>query len=381
MSRPSRNPAALFCPGDEGYLAYDPATDRVHRLNAAASLVIELCDGQRTPAEIQSLVAQAVVGASPQLAAQCIEAGMAAGLICSEPQPPTAILPAELAKQLRADGKIEAAYICQYNAAEQDADNPAQWSALGELAHILGRRQAARSAYERFLELEPDDAEVRHLLIALRNEPPPPRASNDVIEQLYERFSPFYEANVVEELDYQAPKRLAAMIADLIGSRRELDALDLGCGSGLAGIELRPRCKRLAGIDLSPQMVDLARERKLYDVLEVAEITDWLSRCREAFDLIVACDTLIYFGDLRQVIAPSAALLVPGGLLLFSVERGEQAPFKLSDNGRYTHHPDHLREVASEAGLEVARLDEGYLRMEYGEEVTGLFAALRRVGD
>jgi predicted TPR repeat methyltransferase len=140
---------------------------------------------------------------------------------------------------------------------------------------------------------------------------------------------------------------------------------------------MRPRCSRLVGIDLSPHMVELARRRGIYDSLEVAELSSWLGACREKFDVIVACDTLIYFGDLRQAIVPAADLLEDDGLFVLSLEKGgDDTLFRLSDNGRYTHHPDHVRDAASEAGLIVAALEEGYLRMEYGEEVTGLFVAL-----
>ena len=36
------------------------------------------------------------------------------------------------------------------------------------------------------------------------------------------------------------------------------------------------------------------------------------------------------------------------------------------------------REVAAQAGLAVARMDDSFLRMEYGEEVMGLYAVLGR---
>lgn len=123
-------------------------------------------------------------------------------------------------------------------------------------------------------------------------------------------------------------------------------------------------------------MIELARKRNVYDRLEVAEITRWLSAGQDHFDLIAACDCLIYFGDLRQVVVPAAKRLKRGGVLAFSLERGNQYPFRLTDSGRYTHHAQHVREAAAEAGLSVARLDEAFLRMEYGEEVTGLFVAL-----
>jgi predicted TPR repeat methyltransferase len=125
-------------------------------------------------------------------------------------------------------------------------------------------------------------------------------------------------------------------------------------------------------------MVELARARNLYDRLEVAEITAWLGRSQQQFDLIVACDCFIYFGDLGQVAVPAAKVLRPGGVFAFTVEKGERHPFTLTDSGRYQHHSDHIREVARAAGLVLEQLEEAFLRMEYGKEVTGLFAVLRK---
>ena len=50
-------------------------------------------------------------------------------------------------------------------------------------------------------------------------------------------------------------------------------------------------------------MVERARKRNIYDSLETAEITAWLARQpSQRYDVIAICDTLIYFGDLRQVL-------------------------------------------------------------------------------
>ena len=98
-----------------------------------------------------------------------------------------------------------AAFLCQQRAAELDPQNPQRWYQLGELAHIVGRRADARDAYERYQAWFPDDAEVEHLLIALRDEAPPPRASDRCIEQLYAHFAAYYDQNMCGDLDYPAP--------------------------------------------------------------------------------------------------------------------------------------------------------------------------------
>jgi predicted TPR repeat methyltransferase len=160
-----------------------------------------------------------------------------------------------------------------------------------------------------------------------------------------------------------------------------LNVLDLGCGTGLIAEHIRPLANHLTGIDLSPEMVTRAQASKLYDVLEVMEITEWLRRDdTPRFDLILACDTLIYFGDLRQVIVPAASRIENGGLLAFTVEDGDHAEgFRLTDSGRYTHTRDHISEVAEEAGMQIERITRQVLRYEYGEPVTGLLAVLERV--
>jgi coenzyme PQQ synthesis protein D (PqqD) len=41
---------------DDGFIVYQPETDRVHYFNHTGILILELCDGQRTPAEIAQLI-------------------------------------------------------------------------------------------------------------------------------------------------------------------------------------------------------------------------------------------------------------------------------------------------------------------------------------
>ena len=123
-------------------------------------------------------------------------------------------------------------------------------------------------------------------------------------------------------------------------------------------------------------MIEVARSRNLYDRLDVDEVTAWLGRCSEQFELVVCCDCLVYFGDLRQVLMP-VGQRPANGILAFTLTRGDGYPHQLSKTGRYTHHPDHVREVAADAKLSVERLEEGFLRNEYGSPVTGLFVVMK----
>jgi predicted TPR repeat methyltransferase len=380
-----RNPLVALAPAEDGYLAYDAARHRLHRLNAAAALIVELSDGTRTAEAILADVTPFVADEAGAGCARWIDRALEDGLLemiapdASAAAPPPARYFSKLASRLRRDGSVRAAFVCQHYATMQTPDDPEQWAALGDIAHIVGRREDAKEAYERYLELSPGDAEVEHILVALRDAPPPPRAPDECVVQLYERFAEFYERNMRGDLEYRGPELIAAALNRTFGSPdAALDVLELGCGTGLVGKPLRPRARRLVGIDLSPDMVKRAKATKRYDALEVAEITEWLSRSLDReFDLIAAGDTFIYFGDLRQILKPAAARLRTGGRVVFTVERDAGSGFRLTDSGRYVHSDAHIHDAARDAGLVVEIMDSAVLRYEYGEAVQALVVVLR----
>lgn len=290
-------------------------------------------------------------------------------------------LPAEFsaaATQLRNRGEVVAAFVCQEYATALQPYSAHDWSALGELAHIAGRRDRAREAYQAYLGFEPGDAEVQQILLALSDAPPPGRAPDDYVTQLYARFASFYEKSMREELVYQGPVLIGELLEKFLNDAAELDVLELGCGTGLSGRQLRSRARHLTGVDLSPDMIAIAELSDIYDELVIAEITAWIAANKLTYDLVVACDTLIYFGDLGQVLIPVAQQLRPGGWFALTVEKGGAAPFDLNDSGRYRHTAEHLCAVAEEAGLTVVSIEEEFLRNEYGRAVMGLIALLQR---
>jgi len=387
MPNPRLNPVILLAPAGEGFVAYDPAADLLHTLNPVAALLADLCDGSRSARDLEELVAPLL----PQNAGGAVESwlaqAMASGLLVADvpDYSPRARVRMELrhalfaARRLADTGPAEALYRKAQAAVAADPADWDSWHGLGKIAQLLGRREEACAAYRRYLDGHPEDGEAAQILVALDDAPPPPRASDQAVRRIYSRFAAGYEARMRGELKYAGPERLWAEVEAVIGERTGLRMVDLGCGSGLIGACARARAAELTGIDLSPEMIALARARGLYDRLEIAEITAWLGAGGGAFDLILCCDSLIYFGDLTPVMRGAASRLAPGGVFAVSMEVGAHAPFRLSpETGRYSHHPDHLRAAAAAAGLAVMALAEDFLRLEYGQEVTGMYAVLGR---
>lgn len=382
MANPRISPVILLSPVEEGYVAYDTALDRLHHLNPTAALLAELCDGSRSIEEIRHLAGPLLPEGKTGEIDRWIEEGIGAGLLLQEGpesawvrEPSAAELSARI-RRLKENGEVQAAYLCAKRTIELKPDDWLAWYDLGEIAQCLGRRDEARAAYQIYFDANPDDGEIEHLLIALRDDTPPPRASDRAIRKIYKNFAASYESRMLEDLKYAGPEWMLAALRTAIGDRDGLSILDLGCGSGLVGASVTKCAAELVGVDMSPEMIELARARNIYDRLEVAEITEWLDRGQTLFDLIISCDCLIYFGDLGPITRAAAMRLKPGGFFAMSMERGNRYPYHLTDTGRYTHHPDHVRDVAANAGLTVAQLDENFLRMEYDEKVMGLYAVL-----
>jgi predicted TPR repeat methyltransferase len=384
MPHPIVKPAVLISPVETGYVAYDPGADKLHTLNPTAALLSELCDGTRSADEIRQLVAPILPEGASGETDRWIDEGIRSGLLIWHGEENgasrefTAEELADLSRHLSNTGRWQGAFLCAKRAVELNPSDWETWYKLGDYALGVGRRAEATEAYQKYFDVHPEDAEIEHLLVALKDETPPPRASDRTIAQIYKGFAKSYESRMLDDLHYEGPQRLRDALKASMGDRTGLAILDLGCGSGLSGTALKPFSSELIGVDLSPEMLDLARARDIYDQLDVGEITAWLSTADKTFDIIASLDCLIYFGDLHAIVDAAANRLKSGGVLFLSCERGKKYPFAITDTGRYEHHADHVRDAANAAGLEVAVLNEAYLRMEYGTEVIGIFAVLTK---
>jgi predicted TPR repeat methyltransferase len=246
----------------------------------------------------------------------------------------------------------------------------------------LGRVEQALETFRKWAEIHPNDPEAQHYVSACTGQNVPARASEDFVRNTFDRFATSFDA-VLERLQYQAPTIVGDIVEELYGAPQgNLDVLDAGCGTGLAGPRLRPFARKLVGVDLSPRMLGAADERKVYDELVVAELTGYLKATARSFDLVVSVDTLVYFGDLAPVAEGLALALRPGGHALFTLELAsdEQAPqgYVLNPHGRYAHSESYVQRTLSEAGIEPRELRAVELRLEAGKRVKGLATVARR---
>jgi predicted TPR repeat methyltransferase len=181
---------------------------------------------------------------------------------------------------------------------------------------------------------------------------------------------------VAGALKYRTPDLLSDAIGRCVQGSG-LDILDLGCGTGLFGARLRARARTLTGVDISANMLQIARRRDIYDDLVCDELVDFLRKRSEEIDLAVAADVFVYIGDLSEVFRAVRGRLRPEGFFCFSVEAGGAEDFVLGRSLRYAHSATYLRRLAADHGFMPEVIESSVIRHDNGTEVLGHLAVLR----
>jgi SAM-dependent methyltransferase len=121
--------------------------------------------------------------------------------------------------------------------------------------------------------------------------------------------------------------------------------LDIGCGAGELSLALargRPHVT-VTGVDISPQLIEVARERgaQLGNVsFEVADAALWRPAVEFAPDLLVSRHGVMFFDDPVAAFAHLAGQAAPGAGLMFSCFRErDENPF-FTEVARLLPHPE-----------------------------------------
>jgi predicted TPR repeat methyltransferase len=259
---------------------------------------------------------------------------------------------------------------------------PAGWFRLGEYRQKAGDHAGAKDAFRRCQALSADDIFGAGLkLAALGAEHPPAIPPSAYVEGLFDDYADRFETSLVEKLGYSVPKKLADMIRRVIGDdARFADAIDIGCGTGLFGVEIAASCDRLEGFDLSENMLAKAADKTLYQLLRRADLSlaPALSGLfepeeRHRADLVAAADVMMYLGDLDAAFANAVELMKPDGVFAFSVEKSSYAEgYQLLPSLRFAHSARHVEAALARHGLHVRAMEETMIRMDAGQPIIGL---------
>ena len=297
---------------------------------------------------------------------------------------------ADYARMFAESGEFAEAAELMEQALEQVPAWAAGWFRLAEYAEKAGRKDVAAAALEKVVALDPSDifgAGLKLAVLGVADTPAAPPTS--YVERLFDDYADRFDTALVGKLDYTVPQTLARLVRRHAGEDAHFGLVaDIGCGTGLFGVEFRANAGRLEGFDLSAGMLAKAEEKAVYDRLAQADLSLpaeqsglFVDGPEARADLVSAADVLMYLGDLAEVFPSAARLVKSGGLFAFSVEDGGEgdAPL-LRPSLRYAHPENFIRRRLTESGFDLVAMEKSVIRQDAGQPVHGLLFLARRQG-
>lgn len=177
-------------------------------------------------------------------------------------------------------------------------------------------------------------------------------ASPAEAQALYREWALSYDHDVYDEIKVTGTARIAALLGAHL-SDRSAAVIDLGCGTGAAGAELkRLGFAQIDGLDVSPDMLDVARSKAIYRNLLAADLLAPLAISDGAYDAAISAGTFTT-GHVGASALPEIIRIVrPQGLIACVVGNGfwqaggfEAAFQELANAGRVRVRHDTLEPV------------------------------------
>ena len=278
-------------------------------------------------------------------------------------------------------GKTVEAGRCFASAVECNPGHVDAWLDLAECHHVAGDVARAMATVEHVLSIASTDAAAQanaQFKLAQYRGDQPKGVPHATVARLYAGMAGTFDTHLTERLGYRIPAMLVGELGEWLNTfptkyLRQPVIADLGCGTGLFGIEVRRFAARLVGVDLSAAMLERARNRGCYDELIENDLLSFLEDAKEVFDLFAATDVFIYAGQLDELFARIAVRLSAGGRFAFSTEclQALDADYHLQPSGRFAHHPRYIARLAAEYGLAMVKQIDCDIRTENGVPLAG----------
>ncbi len=186
-------------------------------------------------------------------------------------------------------------------------------------------------------------------------------------QKLYDIFASEYD-NDMQKIDSAVIDTAGEMIQD----KKFKKVLDFACGTGSFGKKLKQNFKSLFGVDISQNMLDIAKMTGAYDELICSSGLAYFNASKDTFDLIAALELTGYLDNLSDLFQGVKSHLTPDGLFIFSVEYPtDNKDTELSVSGRYLYSLDFAKQALTNAGLTPTEVKEINLRREGSDYAKG----------
>ncbi len=184
----------------------------------------------------------------------------------------------------------------------------------------------------------------------------------------YRDWLPSYEDTVEDDMDLALLDRVTSIEWNAVDR-----VADLGCGTGRTTAWLRSRgITRIDGVDVTPEMLAVARSRGLHERLVEADVRS-TGLVGGAYDLVVCAlvdehlpELAALYGEARRLLGGNGDFVLVGYRPLFIMASGMPTHFDRADGEpiaieTYIHLPSEHVAAGLAAGFAVSELHEGLI--------------------
>lgn len=261
-----------------------------------------------------------------------------------------------------------------------DVDFFEAYNNLGVTYLSMQNREKALQYFREALRMQPDNKAFQHTIDILAQDKQLSASPPEYVRSLFNSYAGHYDTHITETLHYDVPRQLYAAVSRQMNiSHMDLDILDVGCGTGLCGELFKTKSNRLIGVDIAEKMLAVAAGKNIYQQLIHADIPDFLKEHPAAFDLIIAGDVVVYFGDLKELFADVYQALRLQGWFVFNAEMNVKNDYRMTESGRFAHSKAYLDRLLAEQHFTVVDYQVIHLRSQNNISQQGHLYLLKKL--
>jgi predicted TPR repeat methyltransferase len=244
---------------------------------------------------------------------------------------------------------------------------------LGCLLQHRGEKDKALALFTRILRKDPTHANALYRVTCinpamLKPELRPTTVPPIQVMEYFDTIAPFYDADMQAEA-YRLPLLMHQLVhPELQAETMRGTMLDVGCGTGLVGVQFKETFKNMVGVDMSARMLEAAYQRldangmKIYNQIINQDIRHYLAAVNApSFNLVTIASVLPYIGELSLLCEQLGKTVINGGLVAVSFDplHGSTENYSvLPATGYFGHQVGYVSQCFIANGFEVLRTGE-----------------------
>ena len=143
------------------------------------------------------------------------------------------------------------------------------------------------------------------------------------LEHIYKNWAKKYEDDVINLAGYVGHLITSELLLSYL-SNTQTKILDAGCGTGLVGEILNKNSfNNLIGVDFSQEMLNIAKQKNVYQSLDLVDLTKKLDYEDNLFDAVICAGTFTCGHVGPEALREMVRITKQGGYICFTVRKQE----------------------------------------------------------